>query len=103
MLKVNGEEEGGGGDRAAALLRLRCGLVSLRETRPALRLHRAAARGGCVPDLGSVRCAYHLSNPRGGRSTAIDNEIQNVNTTLRDELASLFSLNFQTLDTKYEN
>jgi transposase len=34
---------------------------------------------------------------------AIDDEIHNVNTTLRDELASLFSLNFQTLDTKYEN
>ena len=54
-LKVNGDRVGGGGTRAEALLRLRCGLVSLRSTRPALRLHRASARCGCVSDLGSVQ------------------------------------------------
>jgi transposase len=30
-----------------------------------------------VPDLGSVRCAYHLSNPRGGRSTIYKDERKN--------------------------
>lgn len=34
---------------------------------------------------------------------AIDSEIQKVNTTLRDELASLFSLNFQLLDANSKN
>lgn len=34
---------------------------------------------------------------------AIDGEIEKVNTTLRDELASLFSLNFQIVDTKCKN
>jgi hypothetical protein len=51
------------GDRAEALLRLGCGLVSLRSRRPALHLHRASARGGSVSDDGSARRAYHLSNP----------------------------------------
>lgn len=32
-------------------------------------------------------------------SKAIDSEIENVNTTLKEELASLFALNFQILDT----
>jgi transposase len=34
---------------------------------------------------------------------AIDGEIHKVNTTLRDELATLFSLNFQIVDTKCKN
>ncbi len=63
-LWVEGEEwQGGVGDRAEALLRLGCGLHSLRSRRLALRPHRASARVGCVPDLGPVRRAYHLSNP----------------------------------------
>lgn len=34
---------------------------------------------------------------------AIDGELEKVNTTLRDELASLFSLNFQIVDTRCKN
>lgn len=34
---------------------------------------------------------------------AIDSEIEKVNSTLRDELATLFSLNFQIVDTKGKN
>jgi hypothetical protein len=66
-LQVEGGN-GGWGDRTDSLLRLGCVLVSLCSTRPALRLHRASALGEGVPGLGSVRKAYHPSNPRGGRS-----------------------------------
>lgn len=39
----------------------------------------------------------------GSFCEAIDSEIQKVNTTLREELASLFSLNFQIVDTRCKN
>lgn len=34
---------------------------------------------------------------------AIDGEIEKVNTSLRDELTTLFALNFQIVDTKCKN
>ena len=58
MLKVSGDK----GEGAATTQKLCYGSAAASSRyaqrdlrRPALRLHKASARGGCGPDLGSVR------------------------------------------------